>query len=282
MIENLRIESASTLGNNINDSSVANESLSQGYGGTPNVYGSFIGLADSETAHFTESTTPNTIYKATSNTPTDTYDPTNNILEDIGTLNNPGYRFPRYNSDNTQNLIDSVNYTQDYSNAANPSDSGTNYRTDSNIYSYGNYYTWNAATANTTSYGSATGASGSESADTSLCPSGWALPTIGETSKDYSILSQAYGGTGNNQSDVAQSGDTISNRLRIFPNNFLYSGGYDDTSATNRGISGSYWSRSVANYTRVYRFSLTQTAISLTEHSAMYYGYNIRCLVPDV
>ncbi len=281
MIENLRIESASTLGNSINDSSVTNESLSQGYGGTPNVYGSFVGLADSETAHFTESTTPNTIYKATSNTPTDTYDPVNNMLEDIGTLNNPGYRFPRYNSDNTQNLVDSTSYTQDYSDATNPSDNGTNYRTDSNVYSYGNYYTWNAAMANTTSYGSATGPSGSEGAGTSLCPSGWALPTIGEITKDYSVLSQTYGGTGNNQSGASEFGDTVSNRLRVFPNNFLYSGNYDNSAGTNRGMSGDYWSQSAVNYVHAHQFSLTPTTISLTDYSATYYGYSIRCLIPS-
>ena len=285
MIENLRLEHEGTVGNNKNDSSVTNQSLSQGYGGTTGTYGNFVGLAASESANFSNSTTSLSfadggIYKSSSASPTDTYNSSTSTLEDIGTSNYPGYRFPRYNSDNTQNIVDSTAYTQDYVNASSPSDSGTNYRKSSNIYSYGNYYTWAAAMANTTYYASPTGTSGSESANTSICPSNWHLPSSGDAIKEYGIFSQGYGGNGSYQSGVGV-GDIMSNRSRTFPNNFLYSGRLDGSSASDRGSDGYYWSRSANNSFNYgsYAMYFYSTYLNPTYNITKYYGISVRCLI---
>ena len=240
MTENLRLDNQYTMGQNQNDPTVTNQYLSQGYGGTTDVFGNFVGLAEPESENFDNMVnTANNIYKSSATPAVDTYDPTNNVLEDIGADYNPNYRFPRYNNDNTQQIADSTTYTQDYANALSPSDSGTNYRTSSNLYSYGNYYTQSAAVANTSEISSV-----SEEIGTSICPSGWYLPSSGTTTKEYSVLSQSYGGTGNNQNNTA-AGGIMSNRFRTFPNSFLYSGFINGSLVDGRGSNGYYRSRSL-------------------------------------
>ena len=244
MIENLRLEAENTVGNNQYDTSVTNESLSQGYGGV------FTGLDSSENANFTDSTTatPNNLYNSTNITGSST-----------------GYRFPRYNNNNTKTSL-----TASYS--------GTGSSTYYSWYSYGNYYSWAAAMANTTYYDSATGTSGSESADTSICPTNWTLPTSGTTTEDFGTLSTSYGGTGATQSGTSESGDIMSNRFRTFPNNFLYSGDFYDSSANYRGTSGYYWSRSAYGYYS-YNLGLDSTLLYPSLYNNKYLGFSVRCLV---
>ncbi len=247
MTENLRLEAENTVGNNQYNSSVTNESLSQGYGGV------FTGLDSSENANFSNVTTatPNNLYNSTNITGSYT-----------------GYRFPRYNNNNTKTSL-----TARYD--------GTGSSTHYSWYSYGNYYNWAAAMANTTHYGSATGTSGSESADTSICPTNWTLPTSGTTTKDFGTLSRSYDGSGENQSGTG-TGDVMSNRFRTFPNNFLYSGyfGVNGSFAYYRGSAGNYWSRS-ASSNDVYSYSLYLSATNL---GPSYYldkdeGFTVRCLI---
>ncbi len=283
MIENLRLEHEGTVGNNKNDSSVTNQSLSQGYGGTTGTYGNFVGLAASESANFSNTTTSLSfadggIYKSSLASPTDTYNAATSTLEDIGTSNYPDYRFPRYNSNNTQSLVDSTTYTQNYSNPSSPSDSGTNYRTSSNIYGYGNYYTWAAAMANTNYY--TRGSSTSEAAGTSICPSNWHLPSSNGTAKEFGALSASYGGTGNNQNGIAQSGNIMSGRFRTFPNNFLYSGCFSGSSANNRGTHGYYWSRSTYTNNFSNRLFLDSSIFYPSDvNGNKYLGFSVRCLI---
>ena len=115
MIENLRLDN--TADHN------SDGTLAQGYG-TSSTYGNFGGLAGAESANFAESTTANSLYYSGTQS--------GNATINIGTTDNPGYRMPRYNNNNTS------------SRASNPTGNG------GNMYSYGNYYTWSAAMANTT------------------------------------------------------------------------------------------------------------------------------------
>ena len=238
MTENLRLESANST----------SSSLSQGFGGA------FTGLDSSENANFTDTTTatPNNLYNST------------NITGSYS-----GYRFPRYNNNNTNTSL-----TASYN--------GTGSSTYYSWYSYGNYYTWTAAMANTTFYSSATGFAtpGSESAGTSICPTNWTLPTS-DTAKDFGILSQRYGGTGSNQSSTDPGGAIMSNRFRSFPNNFLYSGTFGDSSAYSRGSYGSYWSRSARGYgDDAYSLRLNSKYLFPSyEYSDKCSGFSVRCLV---
>ena len=141
MIENLRLENTAQQN--------TSGSLAQGYNS------SFIGLADPESADFSNSTTANSLYSTDGST-----DAT--ISGDY-----QGFRFPRYNNFNT-----------------NSRQSSSGYSVSGNTYSMGNYYTWHAAIADTTHY-----SSGNHNT-TSICPAGWHLPT-GNTTGEYYALNTA-------------------------------------------------------------------------------------------
>ena len=265
MVENLRLDNQYTVGQNQNDPTVTNESLSQGYGGVPGTYGTFVGLANSETTNFSYSTTANSLYSTT----------TSGDKNVIGT-SDAQFRIPRYNNSNTNNLVDSTTYAQNYGNPSNITYDGTNYPY-SNIYSYGNYYNWPAAMANTGNYLTS---SASEAVETSICPTGWILPTGGAAPKDFGLLSQGYGGTGGSQNNLATGGDIISNRLRTFPNNFIFSGNYNSGSSISRGSSGSYWSRSISYQEEAGSNSISPISYSpITSSMYKFKGCSVRCIV---
>ncbi|MDO5451595.1 MAG: FISUMP domain-containing protein [Candidatus Saccharibacteria bacterium] len=251
MIENLRLEHESTVGNNQIDPSVTNESLSQGYGKST-TYGNFSGLANPESTNFSDSTTANSIYYSG----TQSGDATINI----GTSDYPGYRMPRYNNTNTS------------ARASNPANnSGA-------MYSYGNYYTWHAAIADITYYSSG------DHGTTSLCPTGWRLPIGNQstTSKSFGALSVALGGpeggaTANSSSNP--TGAVMSGVFRSYPNNLLYSGYFSTSSAYSRGSYGYYWSSTARSILNSYHLNLNSSYVypgtgSYNKH----FGLSVRCL----
>ena len=263
MIENLRLES--TAAHN------SDGTLAQGYG-TSTTYGNFSGLADAENTGFSTTYTANSLYYS------GTQEGTASI--DIGTSNYPGYRMPRYNNYNNQ--ATSANRPQ------NPtSDSATNSTTNAGMYSYGNYYTWHAAIAdltyNDTNNQSTTG--------TSLCPAGWRLPQGGRKANvsvsDFWILSRAAIGTdpANFADDYfyytgTPEGANASNIMKSYPNNFLYSGYFNTSSANNRGSYGYYWSSTARDYEYSYYLYLGNSGVYPgTNHNYKRIGYSIRCVV---
>lgn len=213
----------------------------QGFGGV------FSGLAKAESANFSSSTTANSLYSTT------------NI-----TGSNQGYRFPRYNNKNTNSPVANMTSTSD------------------NIYSYGNYYTWAAAIANTNDY---TGPEvkvndkTSETANTSICPSGWRLPYgrdtgNGTASGGFYNLNYRI----NDNSNVTDA--TASKNLRAYPNNFVYSGRFSYSSAYTRGSYGLYWS-STANYSsRAYYLNFGSSSVNPgTSYVIKYNGVLVRCVL---
>ncbi len=206
----------------------------------------FIGLADPETANFINSTTANTLYS------------TNNIIGD-----NQTYRFPRYNNSNTNNRAD------------NPTAGNVN------IYSYGNYYTWAAAMANTENLATAVA---SEAAYTSLCPSSWRLPS-GPNAQSGSFYFLNY--KINNDRNLTNT-EALRN-LKKYPNNYVDSGRLVNSTLTNMGAEGNYWSSTAYNYDSHYSATLNFTQMgsqpvypgSTTTtggQNQKAYGYSVRCL----
>ena len=274
MVENLRLNAEDSRGD-------ANIAKAQGYGdATANNQGKFIGLADSENANFfasptsTAATTANSIYYSGTQSGTATID--------IFQTNYAGERMPRYNSNNTnRNLTASYN--------------GTGSSTYYQWYSYGNYYSWSAAMANTESLNTYSGTNGSDAVGTSICPKGWKLPlgytstgTINGSLQDeandsanrvggFSYLDRKLGGTGANQS--SSSGATQSKKWRSFPNNFVYAGHFYQSSAMNRNGGGPYWSSSARTEEFVYSLSLSSSAINPGfAYGNKYYGRPVRCI----
>lgn len=246
MIENLRLESEYTRGNNINDPSVTNESLSQGYGGV------FHGLADPETSNFSNSTTPNSLYGIEGSGKSNIIDATSHTADGIDYT---GYYFPRYRNTNTT------------SPAINPTNANAN------IYSYGNYYTWTAAMANTTFYDSYSGVNDSDTANTSICPKGWKLPKGNNqnNSNSFYYLNQRMG----KYTDASGS-----KKFRSFPNNFLYSGlVIENDSIKDRGFNSLSWSSSARTPNSAFNIYLYPPRLYPgTDSSNKFRGFTIRCI----
>ena len=250
MTENLRIEANDTIGD-------TNKNLSQGYG-TSITYGNFTGLANSENANFSTTNPPvaNSLYSTNGST-------VNTIKGGNGSYYYA--RMPRYNNNNTNRFL-----TASY----NGTGSGTYYH----WHGYGNYYTWAAAMANIKQYNSPTSTDDegktSETANTSLCPSGWRLPYgrntgNGNTTGGFYYLNAMMGNITDTQA---------SKTWRSFPNNYVYPGLFGRTGANGRSTSGFYLS-STAYGDEFYYLGLGSMSITPgTISGGKYYGQSIRCV----
>ena len=249
MIENLRLDTAGTVGNNKHNNSITNRSLAQGYGDV------FAGLADPETANFSSSNAANSLYYIGTQSGTATI----NINQNYSTSSN--YRMPRYRNDNT--VL-----------AEGETDTTTGNSVDT--YAYGNYYTWAAAIADTTLYTS----NEHTTVATSICPSGWHLP-YGNSGSSGSNLGNTKGGFYylNQQMGKYTNGDG-SKEFRSFPNNFLYSGNADSGNINRRGDRGYYWSSSaLSDYSAYFLYLRSSNLYPGTGSSGKYYGFTVRCVV---
>ena len=261
MIENLRLEAENTR-------TAEKQALAQGYG-TSSTYGNFGGLADAESSTFSSSTTANSLYYSGTQSGTASID--------IGTTDDLGYRMPRYNNINT-----STRATDPTSNTF----PGNN--TTGGMYSYGNYYTWHAAIADLTYNGT----NNQSTTGTSLCPTGWHLPKGGDKSNEANnelwslVVDGINGGTKPANYDSSTQpyykgtpeGSDASNKLRAYPNNFLYSGYFYNSSAFGRGSYGDYWSSTAySNLGSYYLYLSSSYAYSGTNNSYKYSGQSIRC-----
>ena len=150
----------------------------------------------------------------------------------------------------------------------------SNYDISSNVYSYGNYYNWYSATAGHGKYG--IDYISGYIAPGDICFAGWHLPT-GNTTGEFYALNAAIG-TGSNNS--------VSNNLRSYPNNFVYSGSASGSSFSDRGSGGTYWSSS--GYGTVYADNPGQSAYDLVFSDTYAYpgtsgglkngGFTVRCI----
>lgn len=205
--------------------------------------GVFTGLANPETANFSSSTTANNLYSSS------------NITGSY--VNN---RIPRYNNTNTVNRDTNPSMTDNR--MANSSSSSLN----KNIYSYGNYYNWPAAIADTDDHysGGTTNITSS-----SICPKGWHLPT-GDNNGEYQGLLTVL------QNNSAYPVN--------YPYNFIKNGKYSSSAPTNRGSSGYYWAATaIYNYGYAFYFygGFVGRISSTQDYHYKYLGYAIRCVADD-
>ncbi|MBR3131947.1 hypothetical protein IKG33_00835 [Candidatus Saccharibacteria bacterium] len=256
MIENLRLNADATIGD-------INKSLAQGYGsysGSGINYGSFIGLADSENDF--SSGAANTIYSTDGST-----------IINVNPTNSPGDRIPRYNNDNINRSL-AVGYDNNYQ-----------------WYSYGNYYNWAAAIANTNYFNT----DNTSATTTSLCPTGWRLPQGGDKTRIESnndndfwtlIVTNLNGGT--NPANYSSStypyytGTTeatpVSKLVKAFPNNFIYSGRYSNSAASSRNSGGFYRSSTTSGGNTYYLHFTGSEVYPGASRVIKIYGFSIRCI----
>ena len=217
------------------------ESKAQGFSGV------FHGLANSENTGFITSTAANSLYSIDGST---AYTITGS---------SQGYRFPRHNNSNTVSAV--ANMT-----------SG-----DQNIYGYGNYYSFSAANATTEdSSTTPTTINGS-----SICPTDWDTPIGGQTtlSSSFGALSAALGGPSDGSAIASTTAaEQLSASFRSFPNNFVYSGRYNDSAVGSKTTIGAYWSRTGTNSSANYFYLADNDVRPATSTVNRGRGNSMRCV----
>lgn len=145
-----------------------------------------------------------------------------------------------------------------------------------NVYAYGNYYNWYAATAGNGLYSTA---SGSVSGD--VCPAGWQLPVGGSgasLSGSFAYLDTLIGGNGNYQ--FYGEGVKQSLTWRAFPHNLLYAGYQSGTDTGERGVSARYWTNTANSEANAYGLSMgTEQFSSSATTNGKYSGFSVRCVL---
>ncbi len=132
----------------------------------------------------------------------------------------------------------------------------------------GNYYSWQSATNGTGSSATSAGAV----ASSSICPSGWQLPTSNSTTANGSFgnLTEKYA-IGNNA-----AGSTA---LRSAPFYFQFGGGVWSGSLSNAGNSGYYWSSTAIGSDYAYILYFDSSSVNPSRNWYRYFGMSVRCLV---
>ncbi len=161
-----------------------------------------------------------------------------------------------------------------------------------NVYSFGNHYNWYSATAGHGKYGNEYDSNFTVLGD--ICPSGWHLPKGGDKSHESinefwqlivtginnSVKPANYDSSSKPYYIDSPEGASISNALRSYPNNFLYSR-YVNGSSTGLATSyGYYWSATgaISNTAHDLYFSWNHVYPG-NSNSTRYQGRTVRCLI---
>lgn len=159
--------------------------------------------------------------------------------------------------------IDQILYNTNNTNRNLTSSYNANNAT-SSWYSYGTYYNWYAATAGNGTYSFATAG---EAVEGDICPAGWRLPTGGSGS-EYHYLNS-----------VINSGRTnVDSGIRAYPNNFVYSGEYNENAPAGRGAHGRYWSSTTSSNKDAFRFGFTVDAVTPIKAYSKWDAFSVRCI----
>ena len=134
-------------------------------------------------------------------------------------------------------------------------------------YSYGGQYSWLSAINSSSNVTSG-------DAYTSICPTGWRLPTSNGASKDFPALQGAL----NNGTTGTISTFEASNNWRKYPNNFVFAGSWGGTRMFYRGTSGSYWSSSASSGSNAYLLYINSTNANPARNDFKRYGRSVRCV----
>ena len=141
-------------------------------------------------------------------------------------------------------------------------------------YGYGVYYNWYTATAGngTFSFTEQSGPNHDGVLSGDICPVNWHLPT-GGSSGEYDVLNRVI----NNNSTTS---DAI---WRAYPNNFVWSGDYNNTIRNSSYSNGRMWTATTKDNDNAYRFGY---AVGVLQASARAYekwdGFAVRCVFNSV
>ena len=131
----------------------------------------------------------------------------------------------------------------------------------------GNYYNWYVATA-----GTGTLSMGYGEAQSSICPSGWRLPSnYGERSY-YNLIQTTY--------NLQQYVESSYTRSISAPLNFIKSGMYHSWGGTLDIYNGLYWTSNSYRSDTAYIFYLSPASyyINAYNYNTKYFGFAVRCV----
>ena len=165
----------------------------------------------------------------------------------------------------------------------------SNYSISSNVYSYGNYYSWYSATAGHGKYGSNYNTGYHAPGD--ICPMGWHLPKSGNKSQESTNefwqlivtgINNGINPANYNNSQPYYSGTAearpISDILKSYPNNFVNSGYWSNASGFS-GSEGLYWSSSASSYEGAYLLEVGYNSVYPgTFGGYKSSGWTVRCV----
>ena len=134
-------------------------------------------------------------------------------------------------------------------------------------YSYGGQYSWLSAVNRSSNVTSG-------DVSTSICPTGWRLPTSNGASKDFPALQGAL----NNGTTGSIYTFEASNNWRKYPNNFVFAGFWNGANAYNRGTVGDYWSSSVNSSYTAYYLNFNSTFVNPAGNDVKRNGRSVRCV----
>lgn len=167
------------------------------------------------------------------------------------------------NNDNDPNCINKIQFNSNTLNRSyDPAYSGNVIKR--SWYSYGIMYNWYTASAGNGTYETA---SGNVAGD--LCPKGWRLATGGNNG-EYVALSNALNQISANATDV---------NFRKYPNNFIYSGDYNNTNPTGRNTYGRWWSATPNGNTNAFRLGIVNSGATPAGSWNKWDAFAIRCIV---
>ena len=133
---------------------------------------------------------------------------------------------------------------------------------------YGTLYNYCAASAGTICTGS-----NSSNASYDLCPAGWRLPT-GSSGFEFSTLyyNSSYNTPAKMHASIANGGAA-----------FAFAGSFYNSTPTNQGSRGRYWSSTRYSNANMYGLYLNTSSVNPSGNGDRIYGYSIRCiLVPTM
>lgn len=169
-------------------------------------------------------------------------------------------------STNSSSCIDKIAFNSNNINRSLNANYSTN-NNSSSWYGYGMMYNWYTVSA-----GNGTSAISSGNVSGDICPSGWRLPTGGESnvSEVFALNAAINSGSLNNDS-----------KLRKYPNNFIYSGDYNTSKPSGRSTYGRYWTSTASDSYNAYRLGLTSSDVTPVRAWNKWVAFPARCMIED-
>ena len=117
----------------------------------------------------------------------------------------------------------------------------------------------------------------SGTAEDSICPKGWMLPTYDGNKSYYNLIINVYGGINRNPalSNSQADGYILNNPLSFFRSGYYY---WESASRNSRGSRGYDWESRIVSATNSNYLSFYSTYLYPQDGTSRGYGFSVRCV----